>query len=287
MAVSKKRRTFAPASCPFGTKLFFTMDSTTLFPNIFDRAFLLLGPDVMDVISTRRAIVFGTGGVGSWCVEGLVRSGIHHITIVDSDCVAPSNVNRQLMATTRTIGQPKVEALRQRLLDINPLAEVTAIEGVYNAENAADYRLEDYDIIVDAIDSLQEKADLIRHATRTKAIFVSAMGAARKMDPTKLQVAEFWNVKGCPLARALREKFKRQKSFPARKFKCVFSDEVLPNRGALAETPDGPPAGIVDTWAAKKAVTNGSMVHITAIAGFMLAGIILNDLYHKTLSASE
>lgn len=270
------------------------MDTSTQHPAIFDRAYLLLGDDVMDLISTRRAIVFGTGGVGSWCVEGLVRSGIRRITIVDSDCVAPSNVNRQLMATTRTIGQPKVEALRQRLLDINPDAEVTAIVGVYNAENAADYALEDYDIIVDAIDSLQEKADLIRHATRTKAVFVSAMGAARKMDPTKLQVAEFWNVKGCPLARALREKFKRQKSFPARKFKCVFSDEVLPNRGEASppalphrEVAPAQQGAIVDTWAAKRAVTNGSMVHITAIAGFMLAGVILNDLYRRTLSSAD
>lgn len=242
--------------------------------DIFNRARLLMGDDVLTAVQQQRAIVFGTGGVGSWCVEGLVRSGISRITIVDSDCVAPSNINRQLMATTTSVGRPKVEVLRERLLDINPQAEVNAIVGIYNAENAADYRLEDYDIIVDAIDSLQPKADLIRHATTTSAIFVSAMGAALKMDPTRLQVAEFWKVKGCPLARALREKFKRQKSFPARKFKCVFSDEVLPNRGA-----EGYVASDRDTWAATKAATNGSMVHITATAGFMLAGIVLNEIY--------
>lgn len=261
--------------------------------DIFNRATLLLGTDVMDVITSRRAIVFGTGGVGSWCVEALVRSGIRRITIVDSDCVAPSNINRQLMATTSTVGRPKVEVLRERLLDINPDAEVEAIVGVYNADNAEDFHLDDYDVIVDAIDSLQEKADLIRHATRTKAIFVSAMGAALKMDPTRIQTAEFWKVKGCPLARALREKFKRQKSFPARKFKCVFSDEVLPNRGAealaaqaleaAASTPAPDAPQVTDTWAATKAATNGSMVHITAIAGFTLAGLILNDLYTKTV----
>lgn len=258
--------------------------------DIFNRARLLMGDDVLTSLQQMRAIVFGTGGVGSWCVEGLVRSGISHITIVDSDCVAPSNINRQLMATTKTVGQPKVEVLRERLLDINPDAEVTAIVGIYNKENAAGYHLEDYDIIVDAIDSLQPKADLIRHATslgkREEAggegeagaypIFVSAMGAALKMDPTKLQVAEFWKVKGCPLARALREKFKRQKSFPARKFKCVFSEEVLPNRGA-----EGYVASDRDTWAATKAATNGSMVHITATAGFMLAGIVIDEVYKR------
>ena len=260
--------------------------------DIFNRARLLMGSDVLTTVQSMRAIVFGTGGVGSWCVEGLVRSGISHITIVDSDCVAPSNINRQLMATTTTVGRPKVEVLRERLLDINPDAEVTAIVGIYNKENAVDYRLEDYDIIVDAIDSLQPKADLIRHATSlgrrafhpgegdggepgegAYPIFVSAMGAALKMDPTRLQVAEFWKVKGCPLARALREKFKRQKSMPRRKFKCVFSDEVLPNRGAA-----GYVAADTDTWAATKASTNGSMVHITAIAGFMLAGIVIDDV---------
>lgn len=267
--------------------------------DIFNRARLLMGDDVLTIVQQQRAIVFGTGGVGSWCVEGLVRSGISRITIVDSDCVAVSNINRQLMATTKTMGRPKVEVLRERLLDINPDAEVTAIVGIYNKENAADYRLEDYDIIVDAIDSLQEKADLIRHATglgKRKGtpspvgenggsgqreegaypIFVSAMGAALKMDPTKLQVAEFWKVKGCPLARALREKFKRQKSLPRRKFKCVYSEEVLPNRGAANYV-----AADRDTWAATKAVTNGSMVHITATAGFMLAGIVMNEIYTR------
>lgn len=254
--------------------------------DIYNRARLLMGDDVLEAIQSRRAIVFGVGGVGSWCVEGLVRSGIINVTIVDSDCVAESNINRQLMATTSTVGRPKVEVLRERLLDINPEARVTAIQGIYSAETAADFHLEDYDIIVDAIDSLQPKADLIRHATglgkreATGAypIFVSAMGAALKMDPTRLQVAEFWKVKGCPLARALREKFKRQKSFPARKFKCVFSDEVLPNRGA-----EGYVASDRDTWAATKAVTNGSMVHITATAGMMLAGIVLNDIYRQSI----
>lgn len=251
--------------------------------DIYNRARLLIGEDVLTALQSKRAIVFGTGGVGSWCVEGLVRSGINNITIVDSDCVAVSNINRQLMATTSSVGRPKVEVLRERLLDINPSAEITAIQGIYNKENAATFHLEDYDIILDAIDSLQPKADLIRHATsicrtidgnKVYPLFVSAMGAALKMDPTRLQVAEFWKVKGCPLARALREKFKRQKDFPARKFKCVYSDEVLPNRGAATYQDSDH-----DTWAATKAATNGSMVHITATAGFMLAGIILNEIY--------
>lgn len=273
----RKKHVFACGRKIFAVTLLLKQKKKKIM-DIFNRARLLMGDDVLTAVQQQRAIVFGTGGVGSWCIEGLVRSGISHITIVDSDCVAPSNINRQLMATTKTVGRPKVEVLRERLLEINPDAEVTAIVGIYNKENAADYHLEEYDIIVDAIDSLQEKADLIRHATglTQKPIFVSAMGAALKMDPTKLQVAEFWKVKGCPLARALREKFKRQKSMPRRKFKCVYSEEVLPNRGAANYV-----ASDRDTWAATKAATNGSMVHITATAGFMLAGIVMNEIYTR------
>ena len=116
---------------------------------IFKRAELLLGEDVMGEIASKRVIVFGVGGVGSWCVECLVRSGIRRITIVDSDCVCLSNVNRQLMATTKTVGRPKVEALKERLLEINPECEVTAIQKIFTEENASEFCLDEYDYIVE------------------------------------------------------------------------------------------------------------------------------------------
>ena len=122
--------------------------------SIYSRTALLMGNDVMERLGSARVILFGVGGVGSWCAEGLVRSGVTHITLVDSDCVSTSNINRQLMATTRTVGQVKVEALRDRLLEINPNAEITAIERVYSAETADSFEMERYDYIIDAIDSL-------------------------------------------------------------------------------------------------------------------------------------
>ena len=154
------------------------------------------------------------------------------MTIVDSDCVCATNINRQLMATTETIGQPKVEVLKKRLLSINPKAEINALQQVYCADTADSFHIETYDYILDAIDSLDNKVLLIRRACETSATFFASMGAAMKMDPLKIDIAEFWKVKGCPLAKALRNKFKKSKQFPAKKFKCVYSEELLENKGA-------------------------------------------------------
>ena len=191
---------------------------------IFRRSELLLGEEVMERIAQKRVIIFGVGGVGSWCAESLVRSGIRQLTIVDSDRVCITNINRQLMATTKTVGQVKVDALKERLLTINPSAEITALQQIFNEETAESFNLNTYDYIIDAIDSLKDKAALILLACRTKAKFFSSMGAALKMDPTRIKVTEFWKVQGDPLARALRKKFKalskREKSDA-----CINSSE--------------------------------------------------------------
>jgi tRNA A37 threonylcarbamoyladenosine dehydratase len=235
---------------------------------IFRRAELLLGDEAMNRIGEKRVIIFGVGGVGSWCAESLVRSGIKHLTIVDSDRVSVTNINRQLMATTKTVGQVKVDALKERLLTINPSAEITALQRVFTVETAESFLLDTYDYIIDAIDSLKDKALLILMATSLspqggsrRGAFFSSMGAALKLDPTKIQVAEFWKVKGDPLARALRNRFKRDKQFPKRKFQCVYSDELLENQKPIDPDDKG----------------NGTIAHITAIFGFMLAGLVVKD----------
>ena len=158
------------------------------------RTRLLLGDDATERLCATRVIVFGVGGVGSWCVEALVRSGVRHITIVDPDRVCPSNINRQLMATTSTVGKPKVEVLRDRLLDISPEAEVDARFMAFSADTATEFNLNDYDYVVDAIDSIADKMLLIRTACRSKATLLSSMGAARKLDPSRIKVTEFWKV---------------------------------------------------------------------------------------------
>ena len=227
----------------------------------------------MERIAQKRVILFGVGGVGSWCAESLVRSGVHHLTIVDSDRVCVTNINRQLMATTKTVGQVKVEVLKERLLTINPSAEITALQKIFTQETAGEFDLDSYDYIIDAIDSLKDKALLILMATQTKAKLYSSMGAALKMDPTRIQVTEFWKVKGDPLARALRNRFKRDKTFPKRKFQCVYSDELLENKTMVSTNRQ--PMDPDDKG-------NGSIVHITAIFGFTLAGLVLESVKNGT-----
>lgn len=292
----------------------------------------------MQVLSEVRVILFGVGGVGSWCAEGLVRSGVKHLTIVDSDRVSITNVNRQLMATTKTVGQVKVEALKNHLLEINPNAEIEAIQAIYCEDTAERFDLDSYDYVVDAVDSLKDKALLILKATASKAKFYCSLGAALKTNPLKVQVAEFWDVRGCPLGAALRKKMKRAGTFPAHKFLCVYDDEVLENRGAdsvgevedgfhvgcgngsygeaegcsegasascasdssaeacfqancgpdgtgiIAQDGPGDPALLNHDWSTSKAQINGTTVHITAIFGMTLSGLIIDDIYHRVLS---
>lgn len=244
----------------------------------------------MDRIAQKRVIIFGVGGVGSWCAESLVRSGIRQLTIVDSDRVCITNINRQLMATTKTVGHVKVEALKERLLTINPQAEITALQKIFTRETSVSFDIDSYDYIIDAIDSLKDKAQLILMACQSKARLFSSMGAALKMDPTRIRVTEFWKVKGDPLARALRKKFKSQGQFPKRKFQCVYSDELLTNRGhnatcgteqcmcPKAKMGPGDPSLLNHEWCSSKAQINGTMAHVTAIFGFMLAGLVLQDV---------
>jgi len=238
---------------------------------IFRRSELLLGEEAMERIAQKRVIIFGVGGVGSWCAESLVRSGIRQLTIVDSDRVCITNINRQLMATTKTVGQVKVEALKERLLSINPSAEVIALQKIFTQETAEEFNLDNYDYIIDAIDSLKDKAALILLASKTKAQLYSSMGAALKLDPTRIKVTEFWKVEGDPLARALRKKFKHYGQFPEKKFQVVYSDELLENRGCPAEDGEEPSPF-------NKPQTNGSLAHITAIFGFTLAGLVIQDI---------
>ena len=226
---------------------------------------LLLGMEAVRHIQLKRVILFGVGGVGSWCAEALVRSGICHLTLVDPDVVAPSNINRQLMATTLTVGQPKVEALRDRLLSINPEACIEARQERFAAETAHSFDFDAFDYILDAIDSIDSKMLLIQLACQSKAVFFSSMGAALKMDATRVVVAEFWKVKGCPLGATLRHRFRKAHLMPARKFLCVYSEEQLHNH------PENP-------LASRQA--NGSVAHVTGTFGFTLAGLVIQHIVH-------
>lgn len=249
---------------------------------IFDRSRLILGDEAMAALANRRVIIFGIGGVGSWTAEALVRTGLRHLTIVDADRVAPSNINRQAPATTLTVGEPKTEAMRRKLLEINPEARITAINRLYSAETASEFNLADYDCIIDAIDSLADKAELILHATSLpkEICFLSSMGAALKLDPTQIKVAEFWKVEGCPLGAALRRRFRKSHRFPGRKFNCVYSPERAGNLGSVAASSEN----TLQPMTFGKVAVNGSLCHITAIFGMTLAGLALRHLTQPDLA---
>ncbi len=234
--------------------------------HFLQRAELLLTKDGLQKIAQQRVIIFGMGGVGSWCAESLVRTGITKLTIVDFDTINETNVNRQLHATSKTIGLPKVEVMKNRLLEINPDAQITAIQEVYSIDAHDRFEIEKYDYIVDAIDSINSKIHLIRMATRTNAKLFSSMGAALKIDPLQIKVAEFWKVHGCPLASLIRKRI-RKGDLPAKKFMCVYSPEQMENQAPQERSND-----------IMNKVVNGSLVHITASFGFIIAGLIIQDI---------
>lgn len=226
-----------------------------------------------------KVILFGVGGVGSWCAEALVRGGVDELTIVDFDVISVSNINRQLMATTSTVGLVKVDVLRERLTDINPRAAITAVRKRYDEATAGDFCLDDYDYVIDAIDSVNDKALLIYNACASHARLVSSMGAAGKVDPLLVRVAEFWKVRTCPLARALRQKFKKSGCFPEKKFLAVYSEELTRDRLSLTEgcsQDEGEPVVDADVIRPTR-LTLRPHIQVTATFGMNIAAIVLNS----------
>lgn len=252
----------------------------------FNRLIRLTGEKSFNDLEKTKVIVFGVGGVGSWCCESLIRSGINDLTFVDSDLVCATNINRQLQATTKTIGEVKVFALKKRLLEINPKANITAIEKIYSKDTRAEFNLNEYDYVIDAIDSLSCKVELIDHALSSDTTLYSSFGAASKIDPSRVQVKQIWKTYGCPLGRLVRNRLKRIGVH--KKFLCVFSDEVLPTHDVNIGCGTGncvcPKKEGCDEsheWCSTKKQINGSITHITGIFGFTLAGLVIQDVMKK------
>ncbi len=255
---------------------------------MFQRLALITGEETIQTLNAARAFVFGIGGVGSWCAEALVRSGIGSIILVDSDAICITNVNRQLEATRLNIGKPKVDELKTRLEQINPDCRVTAIQKVYSRETAPFFDISNGDYVIDAIDSLTFKLDLIEHAVSAGARLFSSMGAAAKLDPTRFKTADIWETQGCPLAKLVRGGL-RKRGFTGH-FQAVYSSENLPPRPSAAiscgqESCLCPAGASVDqsiNWCGSKKVINGSAVHVTATAGMILAGLVVQDIMRRT-----
>jgi tRNA A37 threonylcarbamoyladenosine dehydratase len=259
----------------------------------FQRLTLLTGLDTAEALARTRVMVFGVGGVGSWCAEALVRSGIGSITIIDSDTVCVTNINRQVQATSSTIGQIKTEVLEKRLKEINPACEVLSIPKVFSRqersleETAEAYGIENADYIIDAIDSLTNKLDLIEVAAIAGVKLFSCMGMAQKLDPTQIRTADIWETEGCPLARLVRQGL-RKRGFEGH-FATVYSPEQLPQKNEIpvicgsgkclcpARDRSDPNAPV--EWCSSKKTINGSAVPVTASAGMVLASLVVRDLY--------
>ncbi|MBO7458205.1 MAG: tRNA threonylcarbamoyladenosine dehydratase [Paludibacteraceae bacterium] len=223
----------------------------------FSRSEALLGAEVMEALRTKRVIIFGVGGVGSWAAECLIRTGLLHLTIVDGDTVQPSNINRQLPATRETMGVPKVEALKARLLEINPEAEIVAIPEFYHGDNEnLNAQIANHQFVIDAIDSVNDKADLILYASRVRGLKIfSSMGAALRFDPTQITTGELMSIKGDALAKAVRARMKRLDWHPNKRIRCVYSEEQ-----------------------AQRCETRGSLMQVTGVFGLTLASLVIEGL---------
>lgn len=256
----------------------------------FQRLELLTGKDALERIHSASVIIFGIGGVGSWCAEALVRSGIVKLTIVDSDRICVTNINRQIQATTLTVGMVKVDTLRDRLLTINPRAAVRAVEKIYDRSTADSFDLSKYDYCIDAIDSLSSKVELIVQAHNAGCKVYTALGAACKLDPTRIRIASLWKSQGCHLGRFVRKRLRRR-DFSG-DVMCVYSEELVENKGSSggcgtqqcfcpqSDDPEHPN----HEWCSMKKQINGSAVHITGVFGFYLAGMVIQDVLKQISS---
>lgn len=246
-------------------------DSRAYRAAMSERTALVLGDEAVRRLAGTSVILFGLGGVGGWCAEALVRTGVDRLTIVDHDTVCPSNINRQAQATARTIGRPKAEALSERLSEINPHARIDARVTRFTANSAPEFDIGSYDYIVDAIDSVDDKIALIAAAVRSNATLYSSMGAASRTDPTRVRTAPLSKTHGCPLARVVRRRLKMEgirSDFP-----CVYSDEPATDSGG-----DVGEIERCENDGGRGKRVNGSLVQVTAVFGFALAGLVVNGI---------
>ncbi len=232
-----------------------------LMSEIFARTELMLGEAAMEKLRKSRVIIFGVGGVGGYALEGLIRSGIYRIDLVDGDTVSKSNINRQIIATANTVGMPKVEAAKERALSINPDANINIFNLFYCEETKEKINLENYDYVIDCIDTVSSKIMLIEEAYNKKIKIISSMGAGNKLDPTRFEVSDIHKTSVCPLARVIRQKAKQ---LGIKKLKVVYSKEEPLKRV------------VEDESSARHAP--GSVAFIPSVVGLIIAGEVVKDL---------
>lgn len=228
----------------------------------FIRTSLLLGEGCMDRLARARVAIFGIGGVGGHAAEALARSGVGKLDLIDKDTVSSSNINRQVIATTKTVGQPKAQVMKERIMDINPKAEVRAYNCFFLPETAEEFDFKEYGYVVDAVDTVTAKIALVLRAQQAGVPIISSMGAGNKLDPTQFEVADIYKTSVCPLARVMRRELKKR---GIGHLKVVYSKEE-PIR-PLAKEVEGPGR-----------LVPGSVSFVPSVAGLIMAGEVIKDL---------
>ena len=233
--------------------------------NQFSRTERLLGKENMEKLAVARVCIFGIGGVGGYVAEALARSGVGHLELVDNDVICLSNLNRQIIATHETLGQYKVDVMKERILSINPTAEVTVYKCFYLPETRAQFDFTNYDYVVDAIDTVAGKIALVLQAEESGTPVISSMGAGNKLDPAAFQVADIYQTSVCPLAKVMRRELKRR---GVKKLKVVYSKEqpvaVQNDEESLLSSP-------------RRSIP-GSIAFVPSVAGLIIAGEVVKDL---------
>lgn len=249
----------------------------------FARTELLLGKAAMERLRRSRVAVFGIGGVGGHVCEALARSGIGAFDLVDNDRVSLTNLNRQLIATIKTIGRCKVAVMRERILDINPEAEIRTHECFFLPENADAFPFEDYDYVVDAVDTVTAKIALVMRAQEKNVPIISSMGAGNKLDAAAFQVADIYETKVCPLAKVMRRELKKR---GVESLKVVYSEEIpVSPKGKEALMDSGEGCGVLHTI--KRRSIPGSVAFVPSVAGLIIAGEVVKDLAAKAERMKE
>lgn len=232
----------------------------------FSRTELLLGEESMDKLNKARVAIFGIGGVGGYVCEALVRSGIRSFDLIDDDKVCLTNLNRQIIATHKTIGQYKVDVMKERMLDINPEADVRVYRSFFLPENADQIPFSEYDYVIDAVDTITAKIELVMKCQEMNIPIISSMGAGNKLEGSAFRVADIYKTKMCPLAKVMRRELKQR---GVKQLKVVYSEEqpISPEMETEEET--------------KRRSTPGSLAFVPSVAGLIMAGEVVKDLTGK------
>lgn len=246
--------------------------------NQFSRTQLLLGEEAMEKLKHSRVAVFGIGGVGGYVCEALVRSGVGAFDLVDDDKVCLTNLNRQIIATRKTVGKYKAEVMKERMLEINPEVDVQIHKCFFLPENSEEFPFEEYDYVVDAVDTVTAKIELIMKAKEKNVPIISSMGAGNKLDASRFQVADIYKTKVCPLAKVMRRELKKRR---VKKLKVVYSDE-LPTRpiedmSISCRTHCICPPGAKHKCTERRDIP-GSVAFVPSVAGLIIAGEVIKDL---------